>query len=356
MISECNRVTVQMKQQALLSLLASSPLKKQEALVSLLTSSPLAYPHSSMAAVIRHKLSARILDYALQQGTSLIHPTSPPTTASVIRCLQDKRTSPLQHSLPKSLTYITHTPDTDLISTLPFKDCYYHTYTLLDPADNPTREMYEAHRVAWHWWRDMTRKPDNLSQANEPTRCCIMYRGDKGERREGDKRESSGGDKGERREGDRVVDVATVERVQDIVLMKHVRSLNSCYQALLEDAWCIVEDQEVLKLHAKLVPYHVSVRVEEKEEGMKELAEVVVGDLRRQGISVYESEVGGEDTRGFSSDELGIPFTVLLDTQSLNVVERGIVRVRDRDTHFVEPVNINVLVKWLKLHLGFNRT
>ncbi|MBI2018972.1 glycine--tRNA ligase [Candidatus Daviesbacteria bacterium] len=99
--------------------------------------------------------------------------------------------------------------------------------------------------------------------------------------------------------------------------------------AFLIDAYSEDGKRIVLKLHPKLAPYKVAVfpLLANKPELVKLAREIYV-DLRK-GFMVAWDERGNIGGRYASQDEIGTPFCVTVDFQSL---EDEMVTVRDRDT------------------------
>lgn len=112
---------------------------------------------------------------------------------------------------------------------------------------------------------------------------------------------------------------------------------------LLIDAYYEEENRVVLKLNPKLAPYKVAVfpLLANKPELVK-LARRIYDDLRPQFMTAWDDR-GNIGKRYFSQDELGTPFCVTVDFESL---EDKKVTVRDRDSMKQERVDIKNLEEY----------
>lgn len=111
------------------------------------------------------------------------------------------------------------------------------------------------------------------------------------------------------------------------------------------------EDGErvILKLHPKLAPYKVAVfpLLANKPE-LIEKAKQTFKDLRTTGLNIAWDERGNIGKRYYSQDEIGTPWCVTIDHQTL---EDDTVTVRDRDTTKQERVKISELDNYFKERL-----
>jgi glycyl-tRNA synthetase len=104
------------------------------------------------------------------------------------------------------------------------------------------------------------------------------------------------------------------------------------------------ERRTVLRLHPALAPVKVAVLPLLRKDGHPELARRVYEDLRRHVKAEYDD--GGAIGRRYRrQDEIGTPFAVTIDHQSL---EDGTVTLRDRDTLAQERVPIEGLARLLQ--------
>jgi glycyl-tRNA synthetase len=99
------------------------------------------------------------------------------------------------------------------------------------------------------------------------------------------------------------------------------------------------EQRTVLKLHPRLAPIKVAVLPLVRKDGQPELAHEVFESLRGQMQAEYD-EGGSIGKRYRRQDEIGTPFCVTIDHQSL---EDRTVTVRDRDSLAQERVAIDEL-------------
>jgi glycyl-tRNA synthetase len=114
--------------------------------------------------------------------------------------------------------------------------------------------------------------------------------------------------------------------------------------ALLE-AYSEEKDRIVLKLPRKLAPIKVAVfpLLKNKPELVK-LARQIYDGLRQDFATAYD-ERGNIGKRYYAQDEIGTPFCVTIDFDSL---KHNDVTVRDRDTMKQERVKIEELGEWLR--------
>ncbi|MBX5469747.1 MAG: glycine--tRNA ligase [Thermoleophilaceae bacterium] len=107
------------------------------------------------------------------------------------------------------------------------------------------------------------------------------------------------------------------------------------------------ERRTVLKMHPRVAPVKVAVLPLVRKDGQPELARQVHEELKRRFQTEYD-EGGSIGRRYRRQDEIGTPFCVTIDHQSL---EDGTVTVRDRDTLAQERVAIAGLAEHLDCRL-----
>jgi glycyl-tRNA synthetase len=108
------------------------------------------------------------------------------------------------------------------------------------------------------------------------------------------------------------------------------------------------ERRTVLRLHPALAPVKVAVLPLLRKDGHPELARAVYEGLRRHVKAEYDD--GGAIGRRYRrQDEIGTPFAVTIDHQSL---EDRTVTLRDRDTLEQERVDIDALARLLQDRLA----
>ncbi len=113
----------------------------------------------------------------------------------------------------------------------------------------------------------------------------------------------------------------------------------------LIDAYQEEEKRVVLKLHPKLAPYKVAVfpLLANKENLVKE-AKAIYEGLKKDMMIAWDDR-GNIGKRYFAQDEIGTPFCITVDFQSL---EDKTVTVRDRDTAKQERVEIRKLREYFE--------
>jgi glycyl-tRNA synthetase len=115
--------------------------------------------------------------------------------------------------------------------------------------------------------------------------------------------------------------------------------------AVLCESYCEDGDRVVLKLPAKLAPYKVAVfpLLKNKPELVEKSREVYL--ILKKEFNVIFDERGNIGKRYYSQDEIGTPFCVTIDFDSL---ENNDVTVRDRDTTKQERIEVKNLTSYLK--------
>lgn len=113
----------------------------------------------------------------------------------------------------------------------------------------------------------------------------------------------------------------------------------------LIDAYHEEKDRIVLKLHPKLAPYKVAVfpLLANKSELIKK-ARKVYDILKTEFLTMWD-ERGNIGKRYYSQDEIGTPYCITIDFDSL---KKDDVTVRDRDTMKQKRVKIKELVTYLR--------
>ncbi len=116
----------------------------------------------------------------------------------------------------------------------------------------------------------------------------------------------------------------------------------------LIDAYQKEKDRIVLKLHPRLAPVKVAVfpLVRNKEEITKK-AKGIYSDLKKNFVTHWDDR-GNIGKRYFAQDEIGTPFCITVDYQTL---EDKTVTVRDRDTTAQQRVAVDELVDYVKKKL-----
>jgi glycyl-tRNA synthetase len=119
--------------------------------------------------------------------------------------------------------------------------------------------------------------------------------------------------------------------------------------ALLE-AYSEEKDRVVLKLPYKLAPYKTAVfpLLANKPELVKKAREVYSKLKAKSSLTIAWDDRGNIGKRYYSQDEIGTPFCLTVDFESL---EKGDVTIRDRDTMKQERVKIEKLGEILEKNL-----
>lgn len=99
----------------------------------------------------------------------------------------------------------------------------------------------------------------------------------------------------------------------------------------------------VLKMNAKIAPMQVGIFPLVKKDKLPEIAGEIEKILKNNGLRVYYDETGSIGRRYRRQDEIGTPWCVTVDFQSL---EDKTVTVRDRDSLKQERVDISVLLQY----------
>jgi glycyl-tRNA synthetase len=104
----------------------------------------------------------------------------------------------------------------------------------------------------------------------------------------------------------------------------------------------------VLHFSPAIAPITVAVFPLVKKEGMPERADAIEASLRGAGFRTFYDEKGAVGRRYRRQDEVGTPWCVTVDGQTL---QDGTVTVRDRDTMKQERLHENELVPALRSRL-----
>ena len=111
----------------------------------------------------------------------------------------------------------------------------------------------------------------------------------------------------------------------------------------------IKEIEVVVRFDRRLAPYKVAVLPLSKKDPLRGIAQDIQGNLRRADIMTDYDETQSIGKRYRRQDEIGTPFCVTVDFDSL---EKDDVTVRDRDTMKQERVKINKLNEYLRERLS----
>lgn len=114
---------------------------------------------------------------------------------------------------------------------------------------------------------------------------------------------------------------------------------------LLIDAYCEENDRVILRLHPKLAPYKVAVfpLLANKENLVKEARKIY--EELKVNFRVAWDDRGNIGKRYYSQDEIGTPWCVTVDFQTL---EDNTVTVRDRDSAKQERLPVDKLINYFQ--------
>jgi glycyl-tRNA synthetase len=108
-----------------------------------------------------------------------------------------------------------------------------------------------------------------------------------------------------------------------------------------------MEKRTVLRLDHRLAPIKVAVLPLSRNADLSPKARDLAADLRRN-WSVDFDDAGAIGRRYRRQDEIGTPFCITVDFDTLN---DNAVTIRDRDTMKQERVGIDKVQQWLAPHL-----
>ncbi|MEM4718208.1 MAG: glycine--tRNA ligase [Desulfurococcaceae archaeon] len=125
---------------------------------------------------------------------------------------------------------------------------------------------------------------------------------------------------------------------------------------VLEYAYTEREDKTTLRIPPQIAPYHVAVfplMTGRRPEHVKmvEIAKDIYKELTRLGFRVYYDEEGSIGRRYARADEIGTPYAITVDHQT---IMDNTVTIRDRDTTLQIRIGIHEVVKYLLNALGIH--
>jgi glycyl-tRNA synthetase len=103
-----------------------------------------------------------------------------------------------------------------------------------------------------------------------------------------------------------------------------------------------MQERLVMKLHPKLAPVKAAVFPLIKKAGMPEKAADIYRELKAAGIAAAFSQQGAIGRRYRQHDEIGTPFCITVDGDTL---DNGTVTIRDRDSLVQERIPIDKIVE-----------
>ncbi len=105
------------------------------------------------------------------------------------------------------------------------------------------------------------------------------------------------------------------------------------------------EEYTILKLNPRVAPIKVGIFPLIGDDALIKIARSIDNDLRKAGISTFYDESGTIGRRYARMDEIGTPFCITVDHDSLHDKQ---VTVRDRDTTKQERINIQDIISNMK--------
>ena len=138
-----------------------------------------------------------------------------------------------------------------------------------------------------------------------------------------------------------------VERVKKLIphVVEPSFGVERLILTALTYAYRVKEDRVVLSLPREIAPLEVAVFPLVTKDGLPEKALEIKAMLDKAGFYTVYDESGSIGRRYARVDEIGVPFAVTVDYQTLKDES---VTVRDRDTWEQERVRIDELVEYLK--------
>jgi len=139
------------------------------------------------------------------------------------------------------------------------------------------------------------------------------------------------------------------EKVNGVRVVPHViepsHGLDRILYSCLEHAYAERDGYVTLRLRPAVAPIKVGVFPLMAKDGMEEVAKALDLALREEGIATYYDDSGSIGRRYARMDEVGTPWCVTVDYDTL---EKGDVTIRDRDTAEQARVPADDVVAWVK--------
>lgn len=145
-----------------------------------------------------------------------------------------------------------------------------------------------------------------------------------------------------------ITDPQTGKKIMPHVIEPAV-GINRMLLMILSDSYVEEKGRIVLKLNAKLAPVKAAVfPLLANKPKLVEKAKKIYKDLKENFVATYDGR-GNIGKRYFAQDEIGTPFCVTVDFESL---DNGTVTIRDRDTMKQERVKTEDLVSLITQKLA----
>ncbi|MFH1470279.1 MAG: glycine--tRNA ligase [Candidatus Micrarchaeota archaeon] len=154
-------------------------------------------------------------------------------------------------------------------------------------------------------------------------------------------------------------DLSVFLEIEKKKLLPHVIEpsfgLERLFWSILENCYRKEKDREWdwLALPTKIAPYEVAVLPLMKKDGLAEKAQEIAEELRKKGLDVLYDESGSIGKRYARADEIGVPFCITVDYDTLKL-ETATVRFRDDGKQ--ERVETGELVRYIWKAVESNRT
>jgi glycyl-tRNA synthetase len=110
-----------------------------------------------------------------------------------------------------------------------------------------------------------------------------------------------------------------------------------------------MEVRTVLRFHPRVAPVKAAVFPLVKKDGMPEKAEGIIKDFKKHAIQAQYDEAGAVGRRYRRQDEIGTPFCITVDGQTLT---DNTVTVRDRDTMAQERLAADRVVEYVAARIS----
>jgi glycyl-tRNA synthetase len=110
-----------------------------------------------------------------------------------------------------------------------------------------------------------------------------------------------------------------------------------------------LQTRTVMKFHPRLAPIKAAVFPLVKKDGMPEIAQEIYGALKAAGITAFYDEKGAVGRRYRRQDEVGTPFCITIDGDTLSAKT---VTIRDRDTLEQHRVKVDDVVEDIRQRLA----
>lgn len=147
----------------------------------------------------------------------------------------------------------------------------------------------------------------------------------------------------------RIEDVEKEINTEDVIpwVIEPSFGIDRIFLSLLEHSLYIREESgyRVLRLKPHIAPYKVAVFPLMAKDGLDKKAIEIFNSLKNAGITAYYDESGSIGRRYARADEIGVPYCITVDYETL---DNDTVTIRDRDTTLQERIGIEHIAKKVK--------